>query len=96
LIDSGKLPHDVLKPAVAAISVGVVEGLPLLDLCYQEDVSASVDFNVVMNNAGEFIEVQGTAEKHPFERRMLNEILDLAHNGIVELLAIQDDLLGGA
>lgn len=89
LIQAGQLPPEVLKSQVAAISAGLVAGEPLLDLCYAEDVQAGVDINVVMNSAGEFIEVQGTAEGDPFSRAALDQLLDLAYKGIGELLAIQ-------
>jgi len=89
LIRGGLLPAEVLETAIAAVSVGVVSGQPVLDLCYEEDSIAEVDVNVVMNAAGEFIEVQGTAEGAPFSRAMLDELLDLAREGIGKLLAIQ-------
>ena len=78
-----------VKPAVAAVSVGVVDGEAALDLCYAEDYRAEVDFNVVMTSAGEFIEMQGTAENGSFSRSRLNELLSLAETGIAQLLAIQ-------
>ena len=93
LIQGGLLPADVLKTAVAAVSVGVVGGQPVLDLCYEEDSIAEVDVNVVMNAAGEFIEVQGTAEGAPFSRAMLDDLLNLAHEGIGQLLTLQQALL---
>ncbi len=74
---------------VAAVSVGLVGGEALLDLCYQEDARADVDLNVVMNGAGEFIEVQGTAEGSPFSEARLSELLALARRGIAELQAAQ-------
>ena len=94
LIRGGLLPAEVLKTGVAAVSVGVVGGQPVLDLCYEEDSIAEVDVNVVMNAAGEFIEVQGTAEGASFSRTMLDELLDLAREGIGKLLAIQRTVLG--
>jgi ribonuclease PH len=78
-----------LRTAVAAISVGVVEGEILLDLCYAEDSRADVDFNVVMTAEHEFIEVQGTGEGGVFSRNTMNAMLDLAETGIGELLQIQ-------
>ena len=79
-----------------AISVGVVDGEPLLDLCYAEDARAEMDMNVVMNREGRFIEVQGTAEQQPFDRLMLNRLLDLAAQGIGDLLRLQNAALGGS
>ena len=94
IVKSGELTQDVFASPVAAISVGVVEGVPMLDLCYEEDFAADVDFNIVMNAAGEFIEVQGTGEGTTFSRTELDELLDLAQKGISELLVIQRNLLG--
>jgi len=79
----------VLRDSVAAVSVGIVEGKPCLDLHYDDDVRADTDMNVVMTGSGAFIEVQGTAEREPFDRGLLNELLDLATVGIVELTAAQ-------
>jgi len=92
-IQLGKISEDVFASPIAAVSVGVVEGVPLLDLCYQEDSNAEVDVNVVMNDKNEFIEIQGTAEGATFPRYILNELLDLAQKGISELLAYQVDVL---
>ncbi|MEZ4646572.1 MAG: ribonuclease PH [Chloroflexota bacterium] len=89
LIEAGNLPATVLTHQIAAISVGIVDGTPLLDLAYGEDVAAAVDFNVVMTAAGELIEVQGTAEKAPFPRAQLDELVDLAAAGIGELVTHQ-------
>jgi ribonuclease PH len=94
LVASGELAPQVYLPPVAAISVGVLEGESLLDLCYAEDSRAEVDFNVVMNAAGHFIEVQGTAESRPFSRTRLDELLNLAYRGIGELLQAQRAVLG--
>jgi len=85
----GVTPTAVLRDRVAAISVGVVGGQPLLDLNYAEDSTAEVDMNVVMTGAGEFVEVQGTAEQLPFGKRRLDEMLGLAEHGIRQLLALQ-------
>jgi ribonuclease PH len=82
-----------LKSAVAATSVGIVHGNMLLDLCYDEDCSAAVDFNVVMTSKGEFVEIQGTAEGKPFSRGTIDELLSLAEKGIKQLLQIQDTAL---
>ncbi|MBR0108161.1 MAG: ribonuclease PH [Pyramidobacter sp.] len=81
-----KLP---LRSQVAAVSVGKVDGRLLLDLCYDEDSSAEVDFNVVMNGHGDFVEVQGTGEGGVFSRAEMNGMLDLAASGIVELMKAQ-------
>ncbi|MCH7800188.1 MAG: ribonuclease PH [Chloroflexi bacterium] len=83
-----------LRAAVAATSVGIVEGVPLLDLCYDEDYRAETDFNIVMTDAGEFVEVQGTAEKKPFTRSQLDELLGLAEKGIIELFGYQQSVIG--
>lgn len=93
LIEEGSVAPSVFATPVAAVSVGVVNGEPMLDLCYVEDSHAEVDCNVVLNGAGEFIEVQGTAEGKPFPRTRLNELLDLAQLGITRLLAIQQQAL---
>jgi ribonuclease PH len=92
LISSGKLVESPIRSNVAAVSVGVVGGLPLLDLNYLEDSSADVDFNIVMTNHGEFVEIQGTAERNPFGTDSLNELLRLGKKGIFELIALQDSV----
>jgi ribonuclease PH len=79
---------------VAAISVGVVKGEVLLDLCYEEDFKAEVDMNIVMNEAGEYIEVQGTAEERPFDRMALDKMLDSAEQGIRRIIELQKRALG--
>lgn len=96
LIAGGELPADaqVLKEPVAAISVGIIDGEPRLDLPYLEDSAADVDMNVVMTESGRIIEIQGTAEKATFDRKELDALLDLAHKGIVELCALQKATLG--
>ena len=83
-----------LPGAVAAVSVGVVDGSALLDLCYEEDVRAETDMNVVMTGDGRFVEVQGTAEGEPFDRALLDRLLELAATGCAELTAIQARALG--
>ncbi len=83
-----------LKANVAAISVGIVNGEEMLDLCYTEDSRAQVDFNVVMTGEGKFIEMQATAEGEPFERAAMNRLIDLARDGIVELMKIQSAVIG--
>jgi ribonuclease PH len=95
LINQGVIPPETLQSPIAAISVGLVDGLPMLDLCYQEDRLAEVDLNVVMNSAGQYIEIQGTAEGQPFARSMLDDLLNLAYKGIGELLAAQKSALEG-
>jgi ribonuclease PH len=95
LIMQGELPPGVLVRQVAAISVGLVDGQPLLDLAYEEDVQAAVDLNVVMTAAGELVEIQGTAEKSPFPRAQLAELVDLAAGGIQRLVALQNQALSG-
>lgn len=89
LVAQGLLPIHPLRTAVAAVSVGIVEGEILLDLCYAEDSCADVDFNVVMTAGHEFIEVQGTGEGGVFGRATMNAMLDLAEKGITDLLQIQ-------
>jgi len=83
----------VIKDFVAAVSVGVINGKEYLDLDYEEDAAADVDMNVVMTGGGKFIEVQGTAEKEPFDRAKLDRLLDLAKQGIAELVRIQQKAL---
>jgi ribonuclease PH len=83
-----------LTGSVAAVSVGVVDGVPLLDLCYTEDVRAETDMNVVVTGDGRFVEVQGTAEGAPFDRAELDALLDLAVAGCAELTALQLAALG--
>ncbi len=90
------LPTDkpVLKANVAAVSVGVFKGEVLLDLCYVEDSQAEVDMNVVMTSAGEFVELQGTAEHQTFSRDLLNRQVDVAELGIRKLIELQNEALG--
>ncbi|GAA4285077.1 ribonuclease PH [Brevibacterium daeguense] len=80
---------DPLTDSVAAVSVGIVNGEPVLDLPYEEDVSADTDMNVVMTGSGKFVEVQGTAEGEPFDRTELGRLLDLAHTGCAQLAELQ-------
>jgi ribonuclease PH len=89
LVKSGQLERSPLSHQVAAISVGLLEGEPFLDLNYPEDVAAEVDFNVVMNEQLGIIEAQGTAESGTFSRHQLNQLIDLAEKGIKELLDAQ-------
>lgn len=85
---------DALSSFIAAVSVGIVNGQPLLDLTYEEDSIAEVDMNVVMNDKGKFVEIQGTAEGKSFSREELDELLNLAEKGIKELIEIQKKTLG--
>jgi len=85
----GDLKVDPLHGQVAAVSVGICAGVPVIDLDYREDSDAETDMNVVMNDGGAFIEVQGTAEGHAFRRNELDALLDLASSGITEILALQ-------
>jgi ribonuclease PH len=89
LVAKGAIPAFPLRCAVAATSAGVVEGTPLLDLNYEEDAGAEVDFNVVMTEDGQLVEVQGTGESHPFTREAMDELLALAEGGIQRLFEIQ-------
>jgi ribonuclease PH len=93
LLDSGKLSKDPMLCFVAAVSVGVVGGVPMLDLNYAEDSGADVDFNIVMTDKGEFVEIQGTAERNPFNESALNELLKLGRAGILELIEQQRQVL---
>ncbi len=92
--DAGDRAHWPLVAMVAAVSVGIVTGQPLLDLAYDEDSKALVDMNVFMTDAGRFVELQGTAEAAPFDRRELETLLGLADLGIRRLFALQDTALG--
>jgi ribonuclease PH len=93
LLADGRLTRSPIKEAVAAISVGIVDGVPLLDLEYVEDSACDTDMNVVMTAAGGFVELQGTAEGVVFTRAEMNQLLDLAEQGINELLASQQAAL---
>jgi ribonuclease PH len=94
LVADGAITHLPVRSSLAAVSVGIVRGTPMLDLDYSEDSRAEVDFNVVMNERSEFIELQGTAEREPFSRGFLDELLVLAEAGISELIAIQEEAIG--
>jgi ribonuclease PH len=93
LIAGKLLAENPILKSVAAVSVGIVDGQPLLDLCYTEDVAASVDMNLVMNSAGEFIELQGSGEEATFTEKQLNDLLALGKIGISELLEAQKNAL---
>ena len=90
LMKSRKLASNPLHGAVASVSVGIYAGAPVLDLDYAEDSNAETDMNVVMNEAGHFVEIQGTAEGHAFRREEMNVMLDLAASGIAALLKLQE------
>jgi len=94
LAERGLVPDDLLSDSVAAVSVGIIEDEARLDLCYDEDAGAEVDFNVVMTGSGTFVEVQGTAEGTPFSRAQLDALLDLAAGGIADLTGLQHRALG--
>jgi len=93
LYKEDKLPRIPVSSFISAVSVGIVDGEPLLDLCYEEDSQAQVDMNVVMNEKGQFIEIQGTGEQFPFSRQELDKLLSLAEKGILELIDIQKKAL---
>jgi ribonuclease PH len=95
LLDGGKLAEDPMLAAVAAVSVGIVEKRALLDLCYTEDAAAAVDLNLVMNAAGEFIELQGTGEEATFTEAEVKTLLALGKMGIQELIEAQKRALAG-
>ena len=94
LQNDGVLKEIPITSAVAAVSVGLLEGTPLLDLCYAEDSKAAVDMNVVMTDTGHLVEVQGTGEDAPFSQKDFNHLLRFAKSGIKKLLAIQKKALG--
>ena len=94
LVKFGALKQSPLRDHVAAVSVGMVSGDPMLDLCYDEDSRAEVDMNIVMTGSGQFVELQATAEKIPFDDGQLAKLLDLGRSGIAELIAIQKQALG--
>jgi ribonuclease PH len=94
LVKAGTLAKSPLRQLVAATSVGIVEGTPLLDLCYEEDSQAEVDMNVVMTADGGLVETQATAEKGSYSRTQLNGLLDLAESGLQQIFAAQRQVLG--
>jgi ribonuclease PH len=95
LLARGEIKRDPIHGAVAAVSVGIWRGLPVLDLDYAEDSDCDTDMNIVMNDGGGFIELQGTAEGHAFRREELDALMTLAQDGVGELLALQRAALGG-
>jgi ribonuclease PH len=94
LKDRGAFQEIPLLDSLAAVSVGIVKGTPLLDLCYEEDSNAQVDMNVVMTGSGKIVEVQGTAEESPFSREELDVLLELGLKGIKELADKEAEVLG--
>ncbi len=96
LMEKGKITRQPLKKKVAAVSVGVVGGESLLDLCYEEDVKADVDSNIVMTEDGEFVEIQGSGEEATFTRAQLDEMMALGQKGILELCAMQQAVIDAA
>lgn len=95
LIEAGTLPLDVFRYQIAAVSVGMVDNTPVLDLDYKEDQAAQSDVNIVMTSEGEFIEVQGTGEKKPIARKDVSALIDLAAGGIRQLFDAQQSALKG-
>jgi ribonuclease PH len=93
LVEYKTVARDPIRDQVAAVSVGIVKGSPMLDLCYEEDSAAEVDMNVVMTGAGRFVEVQATAEKEAFSDEQLSQLLALGRKGIAELMTMQKDVL---
>ncbi|MCL6644084.1 MAG: ribonuclease PH [Dehalococcoidia bacterium] len=96
LAAAGLVSEACILSPVAAVSVGIVGGVPMLDLCYEEDSTAEVDFNVVMTGEDAYVEVQGTAEGKPFSRAAMDALLDLARHGIGQLFAKQQEALAAA
>jgi ribonuclease PH len=94
LVEEGSLARMPLKSFVAGVSAGIVSEEPMLDLCYYEDSRAAVDFNCVMTDAGELVELQATGEERPFSRAEQEELLRLCTKGIKELIAIQKSIVG--
>ena len=94
-LDRGIVNIDPLKDAVAAVSIGIIDGKIFLDLCYEEDSKADVDMNFVMTGSGKFIEVQGTAEHAPFTRKQMERMAEIAQEGIKELMKAQKKVIAG-
>ena len=94
MIDHEMIEKSPINSYIAAVSVGICEGQAVLDMCFEEDSNAKVDMNLVMNNKGEFIEIQGTGEDRPFSLEELQQMLDLGRKGIMELIQLQKDSLG--
>jgi ribonuclease PH len=96
LLAAKKIQQNPIRSHVAAVSVGVIRGVPMLDLDYSEDSTADVDFNIVMTDRDEFVEIQGTAERFPFNTDALTQLLELGRRGIHELIVAQRKVLSGA
>lgn len=94
LLKNGTIVENPISENLAAVSVGIVNGTPMIDLNYNEDMAAEVDMNIVMTESGKFVEIQGTAESKPFSKDLLDQLLDLAHTGIQELIKKQKEVLG--
>jgi ribonuclease PH len=94
-LDRGLMVSDPIKDSVAAVSIGIVGGKLLLDLCYEEDSHAEVDMNFVMTGSGKFIEVQGTAESAPFTKKQMERMAEIAQGGIKELMKAQKKVIAG-
>jgi ribonuclease PH len=90
MVDAGVLKKNPLRENVAATSVGIVNGKPLLDLCYEEDSAAAVDMNIVLTSGGKFVELQATAEQVPFDDPQLGELISLGRKGVTELVELQN------
>ncbi|HHV59320.1 MAG TPA: ribonuclease PH [Clostridiaceae bacterium] len=94
LVQTGQIEKIPITDFVAATSVGIIDGIEMLDLCYVEDSNAELDMNVVMTGNGEFVEIQCTGEQAPFKRKQFNKLLSMAQQGIKELIEIQKEALG--
>jgi ribonuclease PH len=95
LLAAKKIAENPIRSHVAAVSVGIIKGVPMLDLDYAEDSTAYVDFNIVMTDRDEFVEIQGTAERFPFSTTALNQLIDLGRLGIGNLIELQRKTLQG-
>ena len=93
-LESGMIVRAPIRDYLAAVSVGIINGEPRLDLCYAEDAAAEVDMNIVMTGSEKFVEIQGTAEGQPFSKRNYEALIALAEGGIKELISIQKEILG--
>lgn len=91
-VEAGKIPRLPLTGQVAAVSMGVVDGIEMLDLDYKEDSNAEIDMNLIATDTGEIVEIQGTGERMPFDRARLNRLLDLGDAGIAKLIALQNEV----
>ena len=91
-VEAGKIPRLPLTGQVAAVSMGVVDGIEMLDLDYKEDSNAEIDMNLIATDTGEIVEIQGTGERMPFDRARLNRLLDLGDAGIAKLVALQNEV----